>query len=135
METVSIHQSILVPAKANQIYEIMMHADKHADLTSDDAIIEDTVGSAFSFFSGYITGTNVELIYGKRIVQLWQAKEEVWPTTHFSIVIFDLIEQGNSTLIEFTQEELPKQLEKSIYDGWYDYYWNPMLELFADMNL
>src|SRR6185369_621197 len=53
------------------------------------------VGGSFSIFGGYIVGRHIEMIPTERLVQAW--REVSWPPGVYSIVKFELAEQGAET--------------------------------------
>src|SRR5215468_2411618 len=68
---------------------------KTMDLKSKPAEIRRELGGAFSLFGGYITGRELELVPGRRIVQAWRVAS--WPVGIFSIVRFDLVGQADGS--------------------------------------
>lgn len=129
METKDIHQTVEFKASPMDVYSAIMDAEKHAQFTGAEATIEDTVGAEFSVHNGYITGKNLELEPGKKIVQTWKARDEAWPDDHYSTVMFEFSESSDGTVLEFTHTDVPEAKAESIEQGWYDHYWNPMKEM------
>ncbi|MHA1648452.1 MAG: SRPBCC domain-containing protein [Promethearchaeota archaeon] len=99
--------------------------------TESKARIKDEVGSKFSLGDGYIKGKNIELIPNEKIVQEWQADEAGWPKTHFSVITIDLVDKGDSTILNFKQTRVPSKCYEDIAEGWQTYYWKP-LKLFLE---
>ena len=89
-------------------------------------------GGAFTSYDKYISGFNLDLVPGKRIVQAWRSRE--WPKGLFSIVTFELLAQsGGKTKLVFTHVGLPSaQDAKEKKEGWRDFYWDPLNEYFSD---
>ncbi len=83
-----IRQSVTFKATPHEIYEALMDSRKHARFTHDKATISRKVGGAFSAYGGYITGTNLELVPDKKIVQAWHGSD--WPEGYMSRVTFKL---------------------------------------------
>jgi hypothetical protein len=52
-----------------------MDSEKHTAFTHSSADIGKEVGDAFSTFDGWASGTNLELIPDKKIVQKWRAED------------------------------------------------------------
>jgi activator of HSP90 ATPase len=101
-------------------------------MTGGQAQISTEVGGRFSAWDGYITGTNLDLDHGSRILQSWR-------TTDFSP------DESDSILeIEFTQEELNTRLTirhtqlpshgKQYKQGWFDAYLEPMKRFFSSLD-
>jgi len=86
-------------------------------------------GSPFLLFGGYISGRHIELIPGKRIVQAWRTAR--WDPGAYSIVRFDLEEQGTSTRLVFEQSAFPPGEAASLARGWKENYWEPLEKYLA----
>jgi activator of HSP90 ATPase len=126
METKNLRQTVTFKAKANAVYELLMDAKKHSVLAGDEARISRSVGGKFNI-GGYIEGTNLELVPGKKIVQSWRYED--WPKGHYSKATFAFIEENGKTRMTFTQAGIPAQFYEDIKQGWIDYYWSPMKEI------
>ena len=125
METRSIRQSVVIDASAREVYEALMDAEKHTAFTGERARIDAIVGGTFTCYGGYISGVNVELEPGKRIVQAWRSKD--WPDGHYSIVTFAFAGAGKGrTRLSFTQIGVPASDLKDKTQGWNDHYWRPL---------
>jgi len=125
----TIRQSVTVQASPSQVYSILMDPRKHARLTGGKATISQKVGERFSTFDGYADGVNLELQKGRKIVQSWRASD--WPLNHYSKATFALKKVPGGTKLTFTQTGVPNNQYSSIKQGWIDYYWVPLRELFA----
>src|SRR6266849_6893320 len=108
----SIHQEPVFQASRKRVYEALTDArqfDKIVQLSgamqSGMALgkkpteISRQVGGAFTLFGGHITGRHIELVPDRRIVQAWRVVD--WNPGVYSIVKFELTEQGSSTKIIF----------------------------------
>jgi activator of HSP90 ATPase len=129
MKTKDIEQEVHFEASPTSVYHALMDSDKHSEFTGASADIVPRTGGHFSAFDGYITGQNLELIPGKKIVQSWHAAEEFWPDDHYSKVVFNLIDENGGTTIKFRQEGIPVEHAEEIAKGWEEYYWAPMREM------
>ena len=131
MKTRDIKQTEHFEASPAEIYDAIMDSKKHAQFTGAAAKIENKVGGNFSAHGGYITGKNLELVPGKKIVQSWHAEEDHWPDDYFSKITFDLKQdKKGGTTLNFTHEGVPVEHADSIEDGWVTYYWEPLKEMF-----
>ncbi len=96
--------------------------DKPAEISSE-------AGGAFALYGGYITGRQVELVPNVRIVQAWRAGS--WPPGAYSIVRFELVEQGPGSKIVFDHTGFPKGEAESLASGWRVHYWEPLAKVLA----
>ncbi|MGO9802817.1 MAG: SRPBCC domain-containing protein [Steroidobacteraceae bacterium] len=96
--------------------------DKPAEISSE-------AGGAFALYGGYITGRQVELVPNVRIVQAWRAGS--WPPGAYSIVRFELVEQGPGSKIVFDHTGFPQGEAESLASGWRVHYWEPLAKVLA----
>jgi activator of HSP90 ATPase len=98
--------------------------------TGSTAVMEPVAGTEFSLWDGEISGLNIEIIPGEKIVQEWYFEnEEGMPTEHKSIVTIKLHSKGNSTDVELLHINIPDEAFENIVEGWDDYYFKPLKEL------
>ena len=119
-----IRQSVTLPAAPHAVYEALMDSRKHAQFTGERASISRKVGGAISAYGGYITGTNLELVRDRKIVQAWHASD--WPAGHMSRVTFKLAPVRSGTRLTFTHRGVPEDQVAAIKQGWIDNYWLPL---------
>jgi activator of HSP90 ATPase len=129
MKTETLHQSVVLHAAPHEVYEALMDSEKHAEFTHSPAVIGREVGAEFNAFDGWASGTTVELIPDKKIVQKWRAID--WPEGHYSTVTFDLLQQGQETRLDFTQAGIPEEFCAELEAGWVEYYWDNLAAYFA----
>ncbi len=125
----TIRQSVTVHAAPAAVYETLLDSKRHSRLTGGKASISRKVGGRFSAFDGYAEGVNLELQRGKKIVQSWRASD--WPANHYSKATFALKKVPGGTRLRFTQTSVPNNQYASVKQGWIDYYWTPLKELFT----
>jgi activator of HSP90 ATPase len=133
----SIHQEPVFQASRKRVYEALTDArqfDKIGQLSgatqSGMALGEKPtgigrqVGGAFTLFGGHIFGRQVELEPYQRIVQAWRVVD--WNPGIYSIVKFELTEQGSNTKIIFDHTGFPVGKAQHLADGWTGNYWEPL---------
>jgi activator of HSP90 ATPase len=127
MGTKTIRQSVTFKASPNNVYEAIMDSKKHAQFTGSVVKMSQKVGGSFSVYGGEITGVNLELVPGQKIVQSWRYSN--WPEGHYSRATFSLKEVTGGTRLTFAQTGVPEEFSDDISQGWRDYYWTPMKEM------
>ena len=128
-DTTTIRQTVTFSAPPHEVYETIMDSAKHASLSGERAVIAREPGGAFTAWGDHISGFNLALKPGEKIVQAWRAKD--WWPDHFSVVTFDLRGTGNgSTELRFTQIGVPPHRFEGHSRGWIETYWQPMQEMF-----
>ncbi len=127
----TIQQEVTFRATPRQVYDALMTTQSHRGFTGAEAHIGTNVGDTFSAYDGYITGRNLQLEPGSRIVQEWRGEEDDWPEGHASRVTFELTPTETGTQLTFTHEDVPEAVAESIAAGWHEYYWDPMRRTFG----
>lgn len=134
MKTVDIEQTVTFHATPEQVYNAIMDSAIHSRFTQTDALIGSKVGDTYSAYGGYVTGEILELQPYHRIVKTWIAKEDNWPETHASEVIFEFNPIDLGTEMKFFHSGIPAENAEAIRKGWYEYYWEPMEEMFLNQK-
>ena len=96
--------------------------------TGEDAVMEETVGSEFSFWDDSICGINLEFEKNFKIVQEWFFGEE--ENDKKSIVTIKLHPDKKGTSMEVVQTNIPDEAYKNIAEGWEENYFNALNQLF-----
>ena len=130
MKTRTIRQTVTIPATPKQVYDALMVSRLHKAFTGAKATISTKVGGKFSAWDGYIHGTNVELVPGKRIVQRWRPSDGSWAADHYSVVKYVLTPVRGGTKISFTHSGVPAEHAGHLSKGWYKSYWDPLKKYF-----
>ena len=65
----------IIPASPQEIYDAWLDKLAHSEMTGSEAITSDELGAEVSAWDGYISGRNLELVPGERIVQSWRTTE------------------------------------------------------------
>ncbi len=130
MQTSTITQTIKVFASNQEIYNMWLDSKKHSDLIVGSAEIDPELGGEFSIWDGVVSGKNIELIPFKKIVQEWRYEYENWPADFMSKITLDFEEIADKTIIHFTHENIPQEYANEIEQGWEDYYWKPLRDMF-----
>ena len=122
--------STVIPASSAEIYRAWLDSIAHSEMTGGEATMSDEVGADISAWDGYITGRNLELVPGERIVQSWR-------TTEFddefedSIVTILLQETEDGTLLTLEHSNVPDEHKSYEEGGWQSNYFEPMIVYFS----
>ena len=88
MKTKTIRQTVTFNAAPLEVYEMLMDSKKHKSLSGEEAKISRKVGGPFTAWVKHLSGINLVLKPGERIVQAWRATG--WWPDYYSIAIFEL---------------------------------------------
>jgi activator of HSP90 ATPase len=125
----TIKQKVVIPATPEQVYEAFVDAKKHSAFTGSKATCNPKVGGKFTAWDGYISGKNVELEKGKKIVQEWITTD--WPQGYLPSrleLTFKRIKSGTEILM--VQSNVPEEQANELAEGWNEFYWRPLKEYF-----
>jgi uncharacterized protein YndB with AHSA1/START domain len=126
----AIEQQHSFMASPEQVFAALTQADRFSSFSGGaPAAIEAHAGGAFSCFGGMISGRNIELVPGKRLVQAWRAGN--WDEGVYSIVRFELLAEGAGTKLHFMQSGHPQAQEPHLAEGWPKMYWEPLAKHLA----
>ena len=134
----AIHQEVVLKASRTRVYEALTDSKQFDAVTklsaaatsgmvpagSPAAVVSREAGGVFSAFGGYVTGRQIELVPGKRVVQAWRAGS--WDEGVYSIARFELVEQGTGTRVVFDHTGFPTGEAAHLAEGWRGNYWEPL---------
>ncbi len=126
----TIRQTILIPSvKPEDVYNALVDAKKHSAFTGSKATMNPKPGGRFTAWDTYITGKNLELVKGRKIVQEWRTSE--WPEEYpSSIVQFTFTAVKDGTEITMVHSKVPSSQAEQYREGWFTSYWDPLKEYF-----
>ena|SRR5271157_5263516 len=139
----AIHQEVVFKASRKRVYDALTDAKQFNKViqlsaavssgmvpaTAKPAEISPEPGGAFSIYGGYITGRQIELVPGERIVQAWRTAR--WDPGVYSIAKFELTEQASSTKLVFDHTGFPNGDGEHLAEGWHGNYWEPLAKFLA----
>jgi len=121
--------SAIIPASPKAIYDAWLDSDGHTKMTGSPAHATAKVGDSFAAWDGYISGKNLELEPGKRIVQSWRATSYKESDSDSVIeVAFEPVESGTKVTLAHTN--VPDE-QTSHEPGWVSHYFEPMKKHFG----
>ena len=128
MQTKTLRQTVTFKASPREVYDMIMDSRKHRSLSGEPARISRKVGGKFTAWGTHLSGINLVLKPGRKIVQAWRATG--WWPDHYSIAIFDISRTKGGAKLKFTQIGIPPNRYSGHYRGWIETYWTPMKEIF-----
>lgn len=112
------------------LYAAWLDSSAHAAMTGGgEASMDAVVGSAFSAWDGYISGENLELEPGKRIVQSWRTTDFMEEDADSRVeILLEAVPEG--TKLTLVHSEIPED-QPDYAEGWEDFYFKPMRDFFT----
>ena len=116
------------PAK---VYDLLADSRKHSAVAGKKATISRKVGGTFSACGNDVSGVNVDLVPGRRIVQAW--RHQRFPEGVFSMAAFTLTPtpDGGTELV-LTHRGVPKDLIPETERTWREQYWSRIKAYLAE---
>lgn len=129
----TIKQKVRFKAPPETVYDLLADSKRRTEVTGRKADVSPTIGGAFSSDDDTVTGVNVDLVPGKRIVQAWRRSD--FPEGIFSMAAFTLAPTGDGgTELVLTHRGVPKWLIDDTEENWRNDYWAKMKAYLARTN-
>ncbi len=120
----------LIPASPQDIYDAWLDSRGHSAMTGGKATQSRQAGDPVTAWDGYISGRNLELIPGRRIVQTWRTTQ--FTDAHADSVITVLLEPtAGGTRLTLVHNNVPDGQTSYEEAGWKTHYIEPMQKYFA----
>jgi uncharacterized protein YndB with AHSA1/START domain len=118
----TIKQKVRFKAPPDAIYKLLADSTARTNVTGLAAKLSKKVGGTFTADNGRVTGVNVDLVPGARIVQAWRRKD--FPDGVFSMAAITLTPtpDGGTELV-LTHRGVPKWLIDGTEENWRTDYW------------
>lgn len=118
-----IHQELSFNASPDAVYKALTDSTEHGAFTGEPANIGGD-GEKWSAYGGKISGRNIELVPGKRVVQTWRPGN--WAEGVHSLVRFELTAEGEGTKLVLDHSGVPAEGGAHIDGGWHRMYWEKL---------
>ena len=129
MKMESLKIKVVLPISAAKLYKAWLSSKEHTAFTGGAAKATDKVKGKHSAWDGYISGKNLELVPGKKIIQSWRTTE--FPdNAPDSTLEISLEEKAGKTTLTLYHHGLQKGDAKKYKSGWENHYFEPMKEYF-----
>src|SRR5262249_48906368 len=121
----TIKQRVKFKADPGPVYDLLADSRKHPAFTGRQAIISKKIGGTFSIGESDVTGINVDLVPGRRIVQAWRHRR--FPEGIFSMAAVTLKPTPDcGTELVLEHRGVPKDLTPGTEQAWREQHWHRM---------
>ena len=116
--------AIDLPASPARLYRMYLDSRQHAAFTGSPVRIAARAGARFEAFGGALSGTILQVVPNRLIVQAWRS-------THFgkrdidSTLILVFTPRGKGARIELTHVNVAERDFGGVSEGWSKYYFVP----------
>jgi uncharacterized protein YndB with AHSA1/START domain len=123
----NVTMAVDLPASPARLYRMYLDPKQHAAFTGAPVKIAAKAGAKFEAFKGALTGTILQVLPNRLIVQSWRS-------THFGrrdldstlVLAFSPVKGGGR--IEITHVNVAEIDFAGVSEGWSKYYWVPWRE-------
>jgi uncharacterized protein YndB with AHSA1/START domain len=127
----TIKQKVKFKASPAIVYDLLADSEKLSAVTGRKATISRKVGGTFSTDGSDVSGVNVDLVPGRRIVQAWRHRR--FPEGIFSMAAVTLTATADGgTELVLTHRGVPKELIPETEHTWREQYWSRMKTYLAE---
>jgi activator of HSP90 ATPase len=119
-----IRQSVVLPAPAETLFEMYLDPAVHRAITGAPVDIGDERGAKFKAFDGALTGTILEVVKPRLIIQSWRSnvfKAEDPDAT----LILSFTPENDEGRIDLIHIDVPDHDYEGVTQGWEKHYWAP----------
>jgi uncharacterized protein YndB with AHSA1/START domain len=127
MERLRLATTLLALPK--DVFDAWITAKGHAAMTGAPATSEKKKGGAFTAWDGYISGTHLELVPEKRILQSWRTTEFPAGSPDSRLEV-RLARAAKGTRLTILQSGIPDGQSEQYESGWQTHYFDPMTRFF-----
>jgi activator of HSP90 ATPase len=119
-----IYQSVILPAPASLLFDMYMDASQHSAFTGQPVTIGEQPGDAFRAFGDMLSGTILQIVRPRLIVQSWRSLNfEAGDADSTLILSFE--ELGEQGRIDLVHLDVPQSDHAGVTEGWEKFYWKP----------
>ena len=119
-----------IPASPRQIYDAWLDSRRHRAMTGGKAKQSAKVGAPVTAWNGYISGKNLELVPGRRIVQSWRTTKFTDADRDSKITV-TLEPVDGGTRLTLSHSAVPDGHTSYEKGGWQSHYFEPMKKFFV----
>jgi uncharacterized protein YndB with AHSA1/START domain len=120
----NITMAVHLPCSAARLYRMYLDPKQHAAFTGAPVEIAARAGAPFEAFGGAITGTILQVVPNRLIVQSWRSIKFPRRDLDSTLVLAFWPDQGGAR-IDLTQVNVADSDYAGVSEGWSKYYWVP----------
>ena len=127
-----IRQSVVLSAPAETLFDMYLDPAAHQAITGAPVDIGDERGSKFKAFDGALTGTILEVVKPRLIIQSWRSKVFKAEDPD-STLILSFTPEADEGRIDLIHLDVPDHDYDGVTQGWEKYYWAPWRAYLANL--
>ncbi len=120
----TVTMAVHLPCSAARLYRMYLDPKQHAAFTGAPVKIAARAGAVFEAFGGALTGTILQVVPNRLIVQSWRSVEFARRDLDSTLVLSFWPDKGGGR-IELTHVNVADSDYSGVSEGWSKYYWIP----------
>jgi hypothetical protein len=116
--------AVALPASASRLYGMYLDAKEHASITGAPVKIAPRAGAPFVAFDGALSGTILQIVPNRLIVQSWRSTQ-FGKRDIDSTLVLSFWAVGKGARIELSHVNVADSDFSGVSEGWSKYYWIP----------
>ena len=129
----TIIQAAILPAPPDRLYDMYLDPVAHGSFTGAPVVIGSRPGAPFKAFDDMISGTILQVVPKRLIVQSWRAAH--WADEDVdSTLILTFWPDDDGGRIELVHVNVADDDFAAVSQGWQDYYWEPWREYLEELQ-
>jgi len=116
--------AVHLPASPARLYRMYLDPKQHAAFSGAPVTIAARVGAPFKAFGGALSGTILQLVPNRLIVQSWRSTEFARGDLDSTLILSFWPERPGAR-IELTHANVADSDFAGVSEGWGRYYWTP----------
>ena len=116
--------AVELPASAARLYRMYLDPKEHGAFTGAPVKIAARPGAAFAAFGGALSGTILQILPNRLIVQSWRSTQFAKQDLDSTLVL-SFWAKGRCARIELTHVNVADSDFAGVSEGWSKYYWIP----------
>ena len=120
----TVTMAVHLPCSAVRLYRMYLDPKQHAAFTGSPVKIAARAGAAFEAFGGALSGTILQVVPNRLIVQSWRSIQ-FHRRDLDSTLVLSFWPDKDGARIDLTQVNVADSDFAGVCEGWSKYYWDP----------
>jgi uncharacterized protein YndB with AHSA1/START domain len=120
----TIQLAATLPAHPDRLFDMYLDPAEHEAFTGAPVTISARAGAPFRAFGGVLTGTVLQVVPKRLIVQSWRSSNFT-STDPDSTLVLTFWPEKEGGRIELVHVNVPEQDFAGVSQGWQKFYWAP----------
>jgi len=120
----TIQIAVALPASPDRLFDMYLDPSEHAAFTGSPVTVSAAPGSPFRAFNDVLSGTILQVVPKRLIVQSWRSPH--WGESDLdSTLVLTFLPDESGARIELVQVNVVDSDFAGVCHGWEKYYWTP----------